>query len=190
MSARHVALAGLAALVALGGVLLLIEVKSAGEKPPSAHVLEEAQVRHARTSGTGTRPGPAGEPGETSLPKAGPRLKQPGFTGGEPVPSSDPPAGDRPTEPAAEPELNPDLDAALLEANKAYDRKDFERAREIALKLLQTRAPGNVRMLRVVVSSACILGDADQAIRYAADLPAFDKQQMTGRCAQYGITLP
>jgi hypothetical protein len=76
----------------------------------------------------------------------------------------------------------------LLEANKLYDRGDYDGARQLAAKLL-TEAPGNVRLLRVVVSSACILGDGEQANQYAPQLPPIDRDQMAERCAKFQIAL-
>ena len=76
----------------------------------------------------------------------------------------------------------------LLEANKLYDRGDYDGARQLAIKLLG-EAPGNVRLLRVVVSSSCILGDAEQANQYAPQLPPPDRDQMADRCAKFQIAL-
>jgi hypothetical protein len=75
------------------------------------------------------------------------------------------------------------------EANKAYDRGDFDEARTIAGRVLAGQ-PGNVRMLRVVVSSACIDGDAATAQNHFARLPPADQAQMRTRCARYGISFP
>ena len=48
-----------------------------------------------------------------------------------------------------------------------------------------------MHMLRVVVSSSCILGEADVARKYFGEMhQPIDRDQMTSRCAQYGITLP
>jgi len=81
---------------------------------------------------------------------------------------------------------NLELSTALDEANRFYDRGDYDTAQEVALKLLD-RLPGNVRMLRVVVSTACLMGDPDKARRYLGQLPERDKQQMITRCARNGI---
>ena len=75
------------------------------------------------------------------------------------------------------------------QANRSYDRGDYEEARRLALEVLATR-PDDVRMLRLVVSAACVLGDPDQARAYVAKLPPRDRDQMTRRCARYGVTLP
>ena len=83
---------------------------------------------------------------------------------------------------------NPKLDAIMGEANRAYDQGDFEEAKQIAQKVLD-RSPGNVRMLRIVVSSECIAGDSAEAQKYFAQLPVADRAQMRTRCDRYGVTL-
>jgi hypothetical protein len=83
---------------------------------------------------------------------------------------------------------NPKLDAIMGEANRAYDQGDFEEAKQIAQRVL-VQAPGNVRMLRVVVSSECIAGDGAEAQKYFAQLPEGDRAQMRTRCDRYGVTL-
>jgi Tfp pilus assembly protein PilF len=75
------------------------------------------------------------------------------------------------------------------QANRSYDRGDYDEARRLALEVLAAR-PDDIRMQRLVVSAACILGDADQARAYFAKLPMHDQDQMTRRCDRYGITLP
>jgi hypothetical protein len=82
---------------------------------------------------------------------------------------------------------NPKLDAVMAEANKAYDRGDFDDAKTIALKVL-AKDPTNVRMLRIAVSSACIDGDSTEAQKHYQVLPASDREQMKIRCARYGVS--
>ncbi len=192
MHARHLALTIAAALVAVGGIYLFLEVRGGAVEPPSAEVIEAARQRQAPTRGAAPpRPSvAAAEPAAGSdrvFSKDADGRPATGL-GGEPRPPS--PRVVQPEDPPPDGVVNPDLDSALLEANKAYDRKDFDAARSLALKLLQSSAPGNVRMLRVVVSSSCILGDADLAKKYLAELPQFDRDQMATRCSQYGITVP
>jgi hypothetical protein len=83
---------------------------------------------------------------------------------------------------------NPKLDAIMGEANRAYDQGDFEEAKQIAQKVL-AQTPGNVRMIRIVVSSECIAGDSAEAQKYFAQLPVADRAQMRTRCDRYGVTL-
>jgi hypothetical protein len=83
----------------------------------------------------------------------------------------------------------PEVASAMTETNKAYDRGDYDGARTMAMKLLG-QEPGNVRMLRVVVSSSCIMGDAEVATQYWRQLPPADQQQMSIRCSRYQVTFP
>jgi hypothetical protein len=46
-----------------------------------------------------------------------------------------------------------------------------------------------VKLLRVVVSSACILGDPEMAQKYVTELPPLDRSQMADRCAKFEIAL-
>ncbi len=79
------------------------------------------------------------------------------------------------------------LDAVMAEANKAYDRGDLDEAKVIARKVLAT-SPKNVRMLRIVVSASCIMGDNAEAQEAFAQLPQFDREQMKTRCARHGVS--
>lgn len=194
MSIRTVALGVLAALVAVGGVFLLIEVKSSGASAPSGTAVQEAADRHARTgSGTSKRvprvedlnadsgSKVAGNVTPPSPPDVDRRIAEAiNKRGSEPAPGTE-------IEGASDPAVNPDFDSAMLEANKLYDKHNYDEARNLAIKLLE-RQPGTVRMLRVVVSSSCILGDGETAQKYWAQLPDFDRGQMTTRCERFGVT--
>ncbi len=79
------------------------------------------------------------------------------------------------------------IDAIMAEANKAYDRGDFDDARSIAAKVL-AKDPSNVRMLRIMVSASCIDGDAAEAQKHYLKLPGPDREQMKIRCNRYGVT--
>jgi len=79
------------------------------------------------------------------------------------------------------------LEAVMAEANKAYDRGDFDEAKAIARRVLAT-SPGNVRMLRVVVSSSCIMGDSAEAQEAFVLLPKPDRETMKIRCARHGVS--
>jgi hypothetical protein len=83
---------------------------------------------------------------------------------------------------------NPKLDAVMGEANRAYDHGEFDDAKDIARKVLE-KDPRNVRMLRILVSSECIAGEANEAQKYFAQLPVDDRAQMRTRCDRYGVTL-
>lgn len=100
-----------------------------------------------------------------------------------PEPSSTPP----PSVPAEEKLEGPKLDAVMAEANRAYDKMDFDEARSIAQKVLK-QYPDNTRMLRIMTSSFCIESDQSESQKYFNLLPAPDREQMKTRCARYGVT--
>lgn len=76
----------------------------------------------------------------------------------------------------------------MNQANRYYDKADYEGARDAALEVLANN-PDNVRMLRIVVSSSCIMAEEEMAARYYETLPDRDKRQMANRCSRYGIEL-
>jgi hypothetical protein len=80
-----------------------------------------------------------------------------------------------------------ELNARLDEANRVYDRGDYEGARDLALEVLRDH-PDNARMMRIVVSTSCAMGDEAVAREYYAKLAAFDQRRMQRRCSRYGIT--
>ena len=94
---------------------------------------------------------------------------------GDPGPGPDPAA------------VDPKRDAAMDEANKLYDQGDYEAAQKQALRVLE-QDPKSVRMRRIVVSSACMGGDADTAHKHYGLLPAKDQADMAKRCERYGIS--
>jgi hypothetical protein len=80
------------------------------------------------------------------------------------------------------------LEQVMEQANKAYDRQDFDEARTFASKVL-TKQPNNIRMLRIMTSAYCIEGDGNAAQKYYSLLPKSDREQMKVRCAEKsGIT--
>ena len=108
-----------------------------------------------------------------------------------------PPVKSAPETPVAPPEIqtpptpddqkaNPKLDATMDQANKAYDRQDYDEAKSIAGKVLAAQ-PDNVRMLRIMVSSSCMDGDATMAQTYYEKLPKSDREQMKARCDRVGV---
>jgi outer membrane murein-binding lipoprotein Lpp len=82
------------------------------------------------------------------------------------------------------------LEADKTEANRAYDRMDYDKAMALARKVLE-RVPTDVRMLRLLVSSACMTDDAVVAQRYYGRLPdgGPDREQMKTRCVRRDIQL-
>lgn len=126
---------------------------------------DEATIRSGtRLSGAlGTRSGAQATPPPTTPVDAAPEPAEPGKLEG------------------------PKLDAVMAEANKAYDKMDFDEARAIAQKVLKVQ-PANARMLRIMTSSHCIEADSAEAQKYYNLLPGPDREQMKTRCARYGIT--
>jgi hypothetical protein len=95
-----------------------------------------------------------------------------------------------PPPPPADGTIPVKLDALMSEANKAYDRQDFDEAKTIAHKVLR-QSPGNPRMLRILVSTACIDHDATEAQKhYNLLTDRSDRDVMKTRCQRdYGVTL-
>lgn len=87
------------------------------------------------------------------------------------------------------PSIDPDLPKVdgMDEANRLFDRGDYDEAQKQAMKMLESE-PTNPRMLRIVVSAACFMGDADKAQKYWSQLTEErDRSQMQVRCGRYGI---
>ncbi len=92
---------------------------------------------------------------------------------------------------AERPGANIDIkkDEMMASANKAYDHGDSDEAMVIAKRVL-SNDPTNTRMLRIMVSSSCILGDSSVAQQHYLALPAGgnDRADMKKRCDRYGVT--
>lgn len=188
MTVRHTLLA-VGAVLVLGMTLYL--VREVSRSPSDAQASAPVQPSPPPRSPAETvAPPPATEPpGRAVLPSTPSAARDRFVAAGEPPPRTAPVA---PVEPATSVELpsrfaNPRLDAVMGEANKAYDAGEFDEAKQIALKVL-AKSPGNVRMLRIVVSAECIAGDPSEAQKYYAQLPAPDRAQMRTRCDRYGVT--
>jgi regulator of protease activity HflC (stomatin/prohibitin superfamily) len=152
--------AGLALAVAI--VVLVVKVRSA---PPAPSVSPGEAVR----SHTSAERPPA--EARTRAPTVQPR--------------------EQPQEPeVAEPEAAADspqtIAEKMTEANRLYDRGDYEAAAQMAKEVLKSQ-PQNVKVLRIAASTACILGDGNEARVYYDQLPERDQQQIARRCRRYGI---
>ena len=176
MSVRHLALAATALVVLAMGVYLFVEVRATPAQAQAAGPV-------SRPLATGSEP--SAPPQATPSTRATPTAATSPDTGARPPvrlgSDSVDITADDPTR------ANPKLDSLMDQANKAYDRQDFEEARAIAGKLL-SKDPTNVRMLRIMVSSSCIEGDSVTAQKYFEQLPKFDREQMKQRCDRYGVT--
>jgi hypothetical protein len=135
--------------------------------------------------------GESAEPDPPSVRATSPRIPK---TRARLPPSSDDSADSKAepyTAPAPEEEnevfdAKTELKNQMNEANRLYDKADYEGAREAALGVL-VKNQYNVRMKRIVVSSSCIMAEEGPAREHFADLPARDQRQMARRCKRYGI---
>lgn len=80
-----------------------------------------------------------------------------------------------------------DLQSRMRDINRMFDRRDYETALAEAKEVLKEK-PGNVRMLRVVVSSACMMGNEPEARSHYDQLPPRHQRQMQRRCSRYGVS--
>lgn len=183
---------GLLAVVTLGGLVYLFLDVTADPVSSAASAAADGDEPPARIAATETaQPEPGGKPARKVTPF------RPTMSTGPAQPDEidtrrdeDPPAlaedtGDKPA-------LGADAELAeeMALASKYYDGNDYEAAQKQALRVL-AKEPENTRMLRVVVSSACMMGDADTATKYFPSLPAGrDQRDMVKRCSRYEITLP
>ncbi|MGE0870683.1 MAG: hypothetical protein AB7P03_19110 [Kofleriaceae bacterium] len=178
------ALAGAAALVFGLGVYLFVEVRSSPAATPPAPVVVAAPTTPDPPPSNSARSGRL-----EGLNRAIPRRDTPHHDPAPPPSVEPPPQG---VSTIALPETGDTdvrLDTLMSEANKAYDGKDFEEAKTIANRVLAMR-PGNVRMLRILVSVACIEGDTTEAQRRLVELPPSDRAAMRTRCSRdYGVVL-
>jgi hypothetical protein len=185
---------GLAALVALfsAAIYLMIlvnkpvavaEVSVTGSRPKSPGVKAPVIAPNSEAGATGRV--------ETS------GIKKPTTAETPSSPAAAAPSGDDEDDSPkidvmALPDSDPKLTtpAALDEANRAYDRSDYDQAKSIAVKLLR-KNPGSVRLMRIVVSSSCMMGESSSAVaQMYRGLPEADRAQMKLRCDRYGVTFP
>jgi hypothetical protein len=187
VSPKSLALIGAAAAVLIMAVYLFIQVKStpaqaqvSATTPPAAHQSPVAE----RSSATATQPQTSAAPTPTPAPSIAARSEARPIAVGN---ATAEPAAMAPTD---EQRANPRMDSMMELANKAYDAQDFDQATAIAGKVL-SKDPTNVRMLRVMVSSNCIGGDAAIAQQYYEKLPpkSVDREQMKTRCDKYQVML-
>jgi hypothetical protein len=176
-----VVLAVLGAVVLVAGVYLFLEVRASPASAEAGSTTHPAVTRTAENRDTPSAPGHAiAHPVATGAGTTGTT------TGGVGTPP--PSVPDTDDVDAAE-RANPTLDAIMDRANKAYDHQDWDEAKAIAGKVL-SKQPNNVRMLRILVSVACIESDTTTAQKNFELLPPADRAQMKLRCdKQYGVAL-
>lgn len=142
--------------LAIALVVLVVKVRA------GAPAVSPGEVSHA------ARGAPA--EAERARPE-GPSPRPPRIEPATPAPPADDPAA---------------IAARMVEANRLYDRGDYEAAARAAEEILE-KQPANVKMLRIAASSACILGDAAAARVHYDKLPASDQEQIARRCRRYGV---
>ena len=179
---RHVLLGILAAFVVVAGVYLFIEVRSTSAAVTPAHPEPKAVVAASDDS---ARPAvPANHrAGDHRFAHEDPRPTV--VAGSATAPQEDESTDDTI---AALEKANPKLDAIMDQANKHYDKGEFEDAKAIAGKVL-SKQPTNIRMMRIMVSSSCVDGDQAVAQKWFEQLPKLDREQMKVRCDKYQVTL-
>lgn len=178
-------LAGAGLTLAIAVVVLMVKVR-AGAPEPS---VGPAELSRAGSRLPPATRGGAGEADETP-PAVTPRLQPPPDEPSPPVaeqgtgapPISMGGIGDS----AASIPAPATLAEKMVEANRLYDRGDYEAANKMADEALKDE-PQNVKMLRIGASSACILGDPAAARVHYDKLPERDQQQIARRCKRYGV---
>ncbi|MCE9577903.1 MAG: hypothetical protein K8W52_32525 [Deltaproteobacteria bacterium] len=185
--ARAVVLSASVAVVLGATVYLFVQVRAAPASP-SADKIADARAR--------PKPAPetSGDPwaGQALSPQAREEavranLVGPSETRVEPSAHEPPPVLVEGVTPNAS--IDPDQPKVdgQDEANRLFDRGDYDDAQKQAVKMLESD-PTNARMLRIVVSSACFMGDADKAQKYWSQLTEErDRAQMQVRCGRYSI---
>lgn len=183
VSSRAAVLAGLALAVLAAGVYLFLQVRESPAQAQVSPLPSRARAPEMPQNDSVDLPPPQAST-ETHAQVGKPLDHPASISDVRPaIAASD----DHPAISEVPDKADPRFMMVLGEANKAYDRQDFEEARSIATKVL-AKDPTNTRMLRIMVSSHCIEGDQNAAQQYYEKLPEFDRQQMTKRCSQYGVT--
>ena len=179
VSARHVVLGLVAAAVLIAGVYLFIEVRSTSPAiaaAPPSHPPEATQVSDEHPV---DRHGPAPSVHTDHVAGTGVSAPPPPSAASDDESSDDTVAAlDKP---------NPKIDAIMDQANKHYDKGEWEDAKLIAAKVL-TKQPNNIRMMRIMVSASCVDGDTTVAQKWFDQLPKPDREQMKVRCDKYAVT--
>jgi hypothetical protein len=187
MRVRILALGALAVAILAGGVYLFLQVTS-DPAPAVAARDDRPEVKDTAPApdpdpGSGdTRFTPAGAGSAKSVTAVQPKVEPAASkTGSGPAVET----GDDET---ADPDV--DLDLAMDEANKLYDGNDYEAAAKQAIRVLGKKdleTKDQTRMLRIIVSSGCMMGDVDQATKYFDQLPTKDQGDMIRRCERFDI---
>jgi hypothetical protein len=178
VSVRHVVLGLIAAAVLIAGVYLFIEVRS------TSPAIAAAPPSHAPGSAQASDDSHPDHRGTPPVVHAD-HVAGTGVTSPPPSIASDEESSDDTA--AALDKPNPKIDAIMDQANKHYDKGEWEDAKLIAAKVL-TKQPNNIRMMRIMVSASCVDGDVGVAQKWFDQLPKSDREQMKVRCDKYAVT--
>lgn len=183
MQIRNIILGVVGVLVLLGFFTLVVESQGARSAQVDDAEMDQALTAYRRSesrrSSSTTTPTPSiPRPRTRSKPSA---ASTAGSSDSHPEPYTTPAPEE--TEIFRE---KADLKTQMNDANRFYDKADYEGAREAALAVLSTNE-NNVRMQRIVVSSSCIMGEEKLAKEHYQNLPSRDQRQMARRCKRYGI---
>lgn len=189
MPVRHILLGALAVLVFGGTVYLFLEVRASPAAPQPRSVAAKVDDT-SDTEKDDAAPAPADAPRTGDRARTGGRRYTRQTGGGTTVETPTPPTGTDPPDATVDATAGVKLDTLMAEANRAYDKQDFDEAKTIANKVLRQQ-PGNARMLRILVSTACIDHDATEAQKhYNLLVSKADRDAMRTRCQRdYGIAL-
>ena len=153
VSARHVVLGLIAAAVLIAGVYLFIEVRSTSPAiaaAPPSHAPEPTQASDDHPARADHQRSGAGRAGRPRRRRRSRRRRRPRSRATRNRSDDTAAALDKP---------NPKIDAIMDQANKHYDKGEWEDAKLIAAKVL-TKHPNNIRMMRIMVSASCVDGDS------------------------------
>jgi predicted Zn-dependent protease len=194
---RNIIFAAVAVLV-LGALLMLVmKVKEEPAKVPEDK-LAQARASHSRSGATRAPSQPA--PADDLDSKASKRAKRAKSVANSKSEDDDEGRSEKPKIPSirmAAGGTTPTISVKprdtgvggkMDEANSLYDKNDWEGAQEKAIEIL-SESPKNTRMMRIVVSTACKMGQEDVASEWFPKLPAKDQKVMATRCARYEIEL-
>jgi hypothetical protein len=184
---RNIILLSASAAVLVAMVALVFAARGTRATEVDQQELAKAMARHKQMQ---PKVAPSAPTPRMSKPTTGGIARAPRPAATEPAPPDESPAvapiAAAPA--AAAPEATPaeTLKSQMDAANKLYDKAEYEGAMEAALEILETN-PKIVRMLRIVVSASCIMGEEERAKKYYEDLPPRDQRQMARRCKRYGV---
>ena len=181
MQLRSIILAVSSALIVLVFLKLVLDTQGSAAPAIEDAELEDALSRYRQNQPKST---PTSATPEYLAPRRSRRVKPAADTEVETEPRETPTQAARQGEEVFSDQVA--LKNQMNEANRFYDKADYEGARDAAMEVLGNN-PDNVRMLRIVVSSSCIMAEEEMARRYYQSLPDRDQRQMARRCARYGV---